>query len=597
MSKTQSRRGLKSRIILLLLPSIIPLVAIVAASAYEARRQALFNGEEFTSQVVSSATEGLESYIKEEHARFRSWTEEEVYGIAIEYKTLKEVDVRFAELIKDSTNLSLLLLCDTSGRILSAGGPLADKARGLTAPELVRFAETDQAFSGVANSELLAKLGSANPYTFIFSKPSRGSNGKINGSVVAFLNWSQLITRTETDIATIRHHGFASADILVIDRERRQSLSGRSPKGLTDVSTVFDSADGEGRLLSGQLDETPHFLCFKYLTSNHLKTSDKSGAPSSALVVSAIVPEKDLLAPVHSSLRLNLGLLGGGVILIVTLILFAARLVTRPIIAVIEDLRSSSERITGTAAQVQDASHALATSSSHQAASLEETSASLEEIAATTRSNADNANRAQTLAKEARSAAESGATDMRGMSQAVIDIKTSSTKIAKITKTIDEIAFQTNILALNAAVEAARAGVAGAGFAVVADEVRSLALRASQAARETASSINEALETTERGVKISDQVEAGLNRIVQKVRAVDELNTQIAGSCQEQTRGIGEVNKAVAQMDQSTQENASTSDQTASHATELNQQASVLKGAVGALVDLLGKDAAQAPTA
>jgi methyl-accepting chemotaxis protein len=593
MSEAKSRRGLKTRIILLLLPSILPLVAIVAASAYEARRQALSAGSAFTSQVVSSATEGLDAYLQQAHSRFRGWTAEEVYGMAIEFGTLKEVDQRFADLLKDSTDLSLLVLADTQGRVLAAGGPLADPARGLTAPELVDLARTEQAFAGTANSDLLAKLGSAHPFTFVFAKPSRGTDGKVNGIVVAFLDWNQLLARTERSIATLRDQGFASSDILLINRERLQSLSGRSPEGLSDVGKALSATDGAGQLHPSTLAGLPHYVCFRPLPSNYLETATADSLAASSLVVSAILPEADLLAPVHRSLRLNLGLLAGGVILIVSLIWIAARRVTKPIVEVIGGLRASSESITGTAAQVHDASQTLASGSSQQAGSIEETSASLEEIAATTRSNADNANRAKTLATEARSAAEAGAADMRGMSQAVADIKNSSAKIAKIIKTIDEIAFQTNILALNAAVEAARAGEAGAGFAVVADEVRSLALRASQAARETSSSISEAIETTDRGVKISAQVEAGLQRIVEKVRSVDELSTEIAGSCREQTQGIGEVNEAVTQMDHVTQRNAATADETANSATALNQQAVALRDAVGALVVLLGSDADQ----
>jgi hypothetical protein len=595
MSDASSRRGLKSRIILLLLPSILPLVAIVAASALDARRQALSAGSSFTRQVVSSATAGLDDYLEQKLVRFQSWTSDDVYGIAIEFSTLKEVDQRFTELLGDSTEFHGLLLTDSTGRILSAGGPLADAARGQVAPELPALVASGSPFAGTHTSELLAKLNVAHPFTYVFAKPSRGSDGKINGMVVALLDWTQVLRRTDQATATLRDQGFGTSDVLLIDRKRNLSLSGRSPEGLSDAAEVFASTADSSSLLTGQLAGLPHFFSFSPLPSDYLQPRDTGTLAASPLIVAAILPEGDILAPVKRSLRLNLGLLGGGVILIVTLILIAARRVTRPIVEVIDGLRTSSERIIGAAAQVHGASQTLASGSSQQAGSIEETSASLEEIAATTRSNADSANRAKILATEARSAAEAGAADMRGMSQAVADIKTSSAKIAKIIKTIDEIAFQTNILALNAAVEAARAGEAGAGFAVVADEVRSLARRASEAARETAASISEAIETTDRGVQISTQVEAGLQRIVEKVRSVDELSAEIAVSSREQTQGIGEVNEAVTQMDHVTQRNAATADETANAATELNHQAGSLQQAVGALVLLLGKDAAQKP--
>jgi methyl-accepting chemotaxis protein len=150
------------------------------------------------------------------------------------------------------------------------------------------------------------------------------------------------------------------------------------------------------------------------------------------------------------------------------------------------------DQTTETATQIAGSGQALASGASQQAASLEETSASLEEMAGMTKRNAESAQNAKALAGQARVVVDNGAANMKQMSAAMDAIKTSSGEIAKIIKTIDEIAFQTNILALNAAVEAARAGEAGMGFAVVAEEVRALAQRSAQAARETADKIADA---------------------------------------------------------------------------------------------------------
>ena len=162
-------------------------------------------------------------------------------------------------------------------------------------------------------------------------------------------------------------------------------------------------------------------------------------------------------------------------------------------------LDDGSNQVASAASQISTASQSLAEGASEQAASLEETSSSLEEMASMTKRNAENAQKANDLAKEARHSADKGAGDMQTMSTAMEAIKVSSDDIAKIIKTIDEIAFQTNILALNAAVEAARAGEAGMGFAVVADEVRNLAQRSAQAAKETATKIEGAITKTDRG--------------------------------------------------------------------------------------------------
>ena len=200
-----------------------------------------------------------------------------------------------------------------------------------------------------------------------------------------------------------------------------------------------------------------------------------------------------------------------------------------------------------------------------------------------TKRNAENAQKANDLAKQARTVAERGSGDMEAMSTAMQSIKTSSDDIAKIIKTIDEIAFQTNILALNAAVEAARAGEAGMGFAVVADEVRNLAQRSAQAARETAAKIEGAINNTAQGVQISSKVAEVLNEIVSKVRQVDELIAEVSGASREQTQGITQINAAVGQMDKVTQSNAASAEESAAAAEELNAQAMAMKHAVGEL--------------
>jgi methyl-accepting chemotaxis protein len=251
-------------------------------------------------------------------------------------------------------------------------------------------------------------------------------------------------------------------------------------------------------------------------------------------------------------------------------------------------LNDGAEQVSTSSVMAATASQTLAEGASEQAASLEETSASLEEMASMTKRNADNADHARDLSNQTRSAAETGAGTMREMIAAMDGIKASSDNIAKIIKTIDEIAFQTNILALNAAVEAARAGEAGAGFAVVADEVRNLAQRSAQAARETTLKIEDSIQKSERGVQISDLVAKNLAEIVAKASQVDGLISEIAAASKEQSQGIGQINIAVTQMDKVTQASAASSEETASAAEELTAQARALHAAVADLLRLAG---------
>jgi methyl-accepting chemotaxis protein len=174
------------------------------------------------------------------------------------------------------------------------------------------------------------------------------------------------------------------------------------------------------------------------------------------------------------------------------------------------------------------------------------------------------------------------------MTQAMAAIDTSSAEVAKIVKNIDEIAFQTNILALNAAVEAARAGEAGAGFAVVADEVRSLAQRSAAAAKETADKIEAAIASSRNGSRSCDKVRESLTQIADKVSCTDSLVGEIATAAREQAQGIEQINTAIAQMDQVTQSNSASAEESASAAEELDAQASSLKDMVGQLRQLVG---------
>ena len=264
------------------------------------------------------------------------------------------------------------------------------------------------------------------------------------------------------------------------------------------------------------------------------------------------------------------------------------RSVTRRLLEVASTLAEGHHQVSTAANQLSASSQTLAEGSSEQAASLEETSASLEEISSMTKRNAEAATQAKVLSTQTRAAADSGSAEMEQMKQAMDAIKASATNVAKIVKSIDEIAFQTNILALNAAVEAARAGEAGAGFAVVAEEVRALAQRSAQAARETAEKIEDAVAKSAHGVQISGRVAVHFNEILEKARKVDSLVAEIATASQEQTQGINQVNTAVSQMDKVTQSSAAGAEESAAAAEELNAQVHELNGVVGQLLVVVG---------
>ncbi len=264
------------------------------------------------------------------------------------------------------------------------------------------------------------------------------------------------------------------------------------------------------------------------------------------------------------------------------------RSITTPLSKISETLSQSAARVRGSADQVTNSSRSVAVGSNEQAASLEETSASLEEMGSMTSRNAEDVQIAKATAGETRKSADDGAQQMKSLLTAMESIKNASEDVTKILKTIDEIAFQTNILALNAAVEAARAGEAGAGFAVVAEEVRNLALRCAQAAQETAEKIEDSVEKSHQGAQLSANVAESFDKIQNNVVELDQIVEQIASASQEQNRGINQVGVAVSQMDKVTQGNAANAEESAATAEELTNEARALKDAVESLEQLVG---------
>ena len=272
-----------------------------------------------------------------------------------------------------------------------------------------------------------------------------------------------------------------------------------------------------------------------------------------------------------------------------------ARSVANPLHRIIEYLGAGADQTTSAAGQVSAASQSLAQGASEQAASLEETTSAMEMLSDMSKQNSANANEAKTLADSAARSSQKGSEAMARMSQAIGDIKNSSDETAKIVGTINEIAFQTNLLALNAAVEAARAGEAGKGFAVVAEEVRNLAQRSAEAARNTANLISESVTNADSGVEISEEVAATLKEIADGSRKVNDLVAEIDAASSEQTAGIAEVNGAFGQMEQVTQANAASAEESASAAEELSSQAEELRRIVRELQEIVGYGTRPAP--
>jgi methyl-accepting chemotaxis protein/methyl-accepting chemotaxis protein-1 (serine sensor receptor) len=291
---------------------------------------------------------------------------------------------------------------------------------------------------------------------------------------------------------------------------------------------------------------------------------------------------------VNQTRLLSWGLLLFSVVAGALLAFVIVRSVNGALTRAIAELSEGAEQVASAASQVSSSSQSLAQGSSEQAASLEETSASSEEINSMSRKNAENSRGAADLVSQSQQKFVETNRSLEQMVVAMSEIKGSSDKISKIIKTIDEIAFQTNILALNAAVEAARAGEAGMGFAVVADEVRNLAQRCAQAAKDTASLIEESIAKSNDGKTKVDQVAVAMQTITEESAQVKTLVDEVNLGSQEQARGIEQIGKAIAQMEQVTQKTAANAEESASAAEELTAQSETLKDVVERLNAMVG---------
>ncbi len=297
-----------------------------------------------------------------------------------------------------------------------------------------------------------------------------------------------------------------------------------------------------------------------------------------------------LFQAVSSSMQWRALLAGAvGALVAACIAFFVVTSVLKRLKAAVTSLNSGARQVASTSEQVAGSAQSLSQGASEQAASLEETSASMEEMASMTRRNAENTAQAVSLVGEVHGRVHESKAALGDMVSSMTAIEESSQKVSKIIKTIDEIAFQTNILALNAAVEAARAGEAGMGFAVVADEVRSLAQRSAQAARDTAGLIEESIARSQTGTVKVGQVTSAVAAITEAVNRVKGLVEEVSEASRQQTQGLDQVAQALSQMEKVTQGTAATAEESAAASEELNAQTAVTMQTIDELNALVGQ--------
>ncbi len=443
-------------------------------------------------------------------------------------------------------------------------------------------------------SQAYPSLLRGNPI-FVISAPVKNAAGKLIGVAVVAPQMSYF---TEVFIDQLKvgetGHVFFVDDrgMLIAHPDKKMILNEDAVKTIKPVTDRLFSDPAEFVAFNAQIQEQEMFYC------GHKVAIEAENILHGWYLVFA-QSTREIQAGSRQFLVL-LSALGIGFLVVSSIgMYFMVRmLIEKPVVRIASRLASGVHHTGDAADEVAQSSQSLASGWSQQAAAIEETSSSLEEMASMTRQNAENAAQAETLVKDSHQITMTANASMSALTASMDEIAQASKETQKIVKTIDEIAFQTNLLALNAAVEAARAGEAGAGFAVVADEVRNLAMRAADAARNTADLIENTVKKIDGGNDLVAETNQAFGQVAESASKIKDLIAEIAAASKEQSQGIIQVNKAVSEMDKVTQQTAAGAEQSAAAAEEMRRQAGTMKDDVDALLLLVtGKRSSSGPDA
>ena len=598
------KSSLRFKIFFGLLLPLLPMLAIMGISYTSARTSTLENSERIMKLITRNGTKEINRFIKAQETVFFDWTKEDVFGMAIEFQTTEELQSHFKSLLKGQKGFSLIMLTDKEGKVFQSamGEHIKDVGSVAFQGQQVKGASDlmnkPDRYATFVENDFMKQLGQNSVSTFLFSFKTKDSEGNPNGLFLSYIDWSNLQDMTGSVFDEMKTNGFDNAEVAILDTVSNMVFSHSKQEKIgknLETGDLFNSwlKQSEGKeVRKFDIEQKTDYVTFAPVQSTAgLFGGNVKGQTNSNLCCIGFVPEKDIMSEIQGILWTSVGIGTGGGIVIILIGLFIVGLISKPLNRAIEGLTNGADQVASASGQVASSSQQLSEGSSEQAASIEETSSSLEEMSSMTKQNADNANQADNLMKEANQIVSKANDSMSDLTVSMEDISRASQETSKIIKTIDEIAFQTNLLALNAAVEAARAGEAGAGFAVVADEVRNLAMRAADAAKNTAELIEGTVQKVKDGGGLVATTNDAFTQVAESAAKVGELVGEIAAASNEQAQGIGQVNTAVTEMDKIVQQNAANAEESASASEEINAQAEQMKGFVEDLEALVGGNA------